>query len=179
MSFATKNEEREKSGMTPERAEDGLLLRLEIEAFNAAYCDTLDDGDLQHWPNFFTEDAFYSVTARENHDASLPVGLIYCEGKGMLKDRAYAIAETAMFAPRYLRHMLSNTRVFERDDRVIKAATNYLLLQTLHDEPNTTIHQAGVYRDEFVRSDEGGLLLRRRVCVYDNLLVPNALVLPV
>ncbi len=154
-------------------------LRLEIEAFNAAYCHTLDEGDLQDWPEFFTEDGFYSVTARENFEAALPVGLIYCEGKAMLKDRAYAIANTAMFAPRYLRHVVSNTRIVAAEGETVRAASTYLLLQTLHDEAKVTIHQSGVYHDQFVRGDDSGLLLRRRVCVYDNLLVPNALVLPV
>jgi len=155
-------------------------LRLDIEAFHAAYCHVLDEGDLAQWPDFFTEDCFYSVTARENFDADLPVGLIYCEGKGMLQDRAFAIMNTAMFAPRYLRHFVTNTRIIHTNsDGSIEAQSNYILLETLHDNPKGSIHQAGAYRDVFVQTPEDGLLLRQRICVYDNLLVPNALVLPV
>ena len=76
---------------TTEVTLDRLALRLEIEEFNARYCHALDDGNLQNWPDFFTEDGFYSITARENFDANLPVGLVYCEGRGMMKDRAFAI----------------------------------------------------------------------------------------
>jgi anthranilate 1,2-dioxygenase small subunit len=155
-------------------------LRLDIDAFHAEYCHVLDEGDLQLWPEFFVDDCFYSVTARENFDAGLPVGLIYCEGKGMLKDRAFAIMNTAMFAPRYLRHFVTNTRIIGiLADGAIEAQANYILLETLHDNPKGSIHQAGAYRDVFERQPDGRLLLRRRVCVYDNLLVPNALVLPV
>lgn len=154
-------------------------LRLDIEAFNAEYCHALDDGGLQRWPEFFTEDGFYTITGKENFDADLPVGLVYCEGKGMLKDRAFAIQNTAMFAPRYLRHHLSNTRILGEDGDIIRATTNFLLLETLQDELTTRLQQAGVYHDEFQRQPDGSLLLRRRVCVYENLLVPTALVLPV
>jgi len=167
-------------------ARDGIspsehqLLRLDIEAFNADYCHVLDDGDLQDWPEFFTEDALYNITARENFDADLPVGLVYCEGKGMLRDRAFAIANTAMFAPRYLRHYVTNVRIVAiHPDGAIEATANYILLETLHDNPQPTIHQAGSYRDIFLRQADGRLLLRKRICVYETLIVPNALVLPV
>ena len=150
-------------------------LRLEIEEFHAAYCASLDRGAVEAWPDFFAEDAVYRITARENADAGLPVGLVYAEGRAMLRDRAFAIARTQMFAPRYLMHMVSNLRVV--DLAQLKAQANYLLLQTLMEGP-TQIHQAGRYYDRFVR--EGGrLLLAERHCVYDTLIVPNDLVYPV
>lgn len=151
-------------------------LRLEIEEFHAAYCWALDRGALEEWPDFFTEDALYRVTARENADSGLPVGLVYAEGKAMLRDRAYAIAKTQMFAPRYLQHMVSNVRVLTLAEPV-RAQANYLLLQTLMEGP-TTIHQAGRYYDTFSRVD-GRLLLKERQCVYDTLLIANDLVYPV
>lgn len=157
-----------------------LRLRLEIEEFNVAYCRALDEGRLMDWVEFFAEDAFYVVTARENHDAGLPVGLVYCEGKGMIHDRAFAILETAMYAPRYLRHYVSNLHLAGiGEDGSVEAESNYLLLQTLMDRPEPGLQQVGGYRDRFVRGADGRLLLARRICVYDNLLVDNALVYPV
>jgi 3-phenylpropionate/cinnamic acid dioxygenase small subunit len=153
-------------------------MRLDIEAFNAEYAAVLDDGRVEDWPEFFTDDAVYAVNARENEDAGLPAGLVYSEGKGMLRDRAFAIAHTAMFAPRYLRHYVTNARVLGHDEGIIAASANYLVLQTLIDAP-TTILQAGRYRDRFVRAADGRLLLKERRCVYDSLLIDNALVLPV
>jgi anthranilate 1,2-dioxygenase small subunit len=152
-------------------------LRLDIEEFHAAYCAALDEDRIADWPGFFTEDAIYRITARENADAGLPVGLIYCEGMGMLRDRALAIAKTLMFAPRYLRHYVTNVRVLDEADGVIAAQANYLVLQTLVDE-KTTIHQAGTYLDRFAQAG-GRLLLRERVCVYDTLIIDNSLVMPV
>ncbi len=156
-----------------------LLLRQEIEEFNSAYSAALDEGRLSEWPEYFTEDALYVVIAKENFDRDLPVGLIYCEGRGMLADRAFALEKTAMYAPRYLRHFIANTRVVRlAEDGAIEARANYMILQTLFDRPETTLHQVGVYRDVF-RRENGALKLAERKCVYDNLLVANSLVYPI
>lgn len=152
-------------------------LRLEIEEFHAAYCWTLDRGALEEWPEYFAEDAVYRITARENADAGLEVGLVYADSKAMIRDRAFAIKHTQMYAPRYLQHFVSNVRVLEARGEAIKAQSNYLLLQTLIDGP-TTIHQSGRYYDTFVRSD-GKLLLKERQCIYDTVLIANDLVFPV
>ena len=64
----------------------------------------------------FTDDAFYLVISRENADRNMPVGLIYCENKGMIHDRAFATEKTEMFAPRYLRHIVGNLQVLGEDD---------------------------------------------------------------
>lgn len=152
-------------------------LRCEIEEFHTEYCHTLDRGALEAWPDFFVEDALYRVTGRENADAGLPVGLVYADSKAMIRDRAFAIKHTQMFAPRYLQHFVTNVRVIANAADGIKAQANYLLLQTLVDGP-TTIQQSGRYYDTFVR--EGGrLLLKERQCVYDTLLIANDLVYPV
>ena len=150
-------------------------LRFEIEEFHLEYCHALDSGDLERWPTFFTENAVYRITARENAEAGLPVGLVYADSRAMIRDRAFAIQHTQMFAPRYLQHFVTNVRVLTAAP--LKAQSNYLLLQTLVDGP-TTIHQSGRYFDTFERID-GRLLLRERQCVYDTVLIANDLVYPV
>jgi anthranilate 1,2-dioxygenase small subunit len=152
-------------------------LRLEIEEFHYEYCNALDTGRLLDWPEFFTPDALYRITARENADAGLPVGLVYCDGRGMLRDRAKAVVETQMYAPRYLLHAVNNVRVVGVVGQEIKAQANYFLHQTLVEGP-TTLHQAGRYFDTFIRVD-GRLLLKERQCVYDTELIANDIVYPV
>ena len=153
-------------------------LRLEIEEFNAEYAAVLDAGRIQDWLNFFAEDAIYRITGRENADAGLPVGLVYCEGIGMLRDRALAISRTTMFAPRYLLHQVTNTRVLAVDPSgEISAEANYSLFETLVDE-KTTLQQVGRYHDRFIRQD-GRLKLKARDCVYDSLIIDTALIYPV
>jgi anthranilate 1,2-dioxygenase small subunit len=158
---------------------DALLLRHEIEQFNATYAAALDELRLSDWANMFTEEASYVVLSRENEERGHPVGLIYCENRGMIRDRAFALEKTAMFAPRYLRHLISNLELLGQDAKGnVMARANYVILQVLFDRPDATIHQIGTYNDVFRRT-ESGLKLAQRRCVYDNLLVPNALCIPV
>ena len=156
-----------------------MLLRHEIETFNTLYASALDEQRLMDWVELFSDNALYVVLSRENFDRNLPVGLIYCENKGMIRDRAFALKETAMFAPRYMRHLIANLSVdAEAADGIIAARANYVVLQVLFDRPDATLHQVGTYYDRFRRTAKGLKLVERR-CVYDNLLVPNALCLPV
>jgi anthranilate 1,2-dioxygenase small subunit len=158
---------------------EAVLLRHEIETFNTLYAAALDEQRLMDWVELFDDNGLYVVLSRENFDRNLPVGLIYCENKGMIRDRAFALKETAMFAPRYMRHLIANLSVdAEAADGTIVARANYVVLQVLFDRPDATLHQIGTYYDRFRRTAKGLKLVERR-CVYDNLLVPNALCLPV
>jgi anthranilate 1,2-dioxygenase small subunit len=153
-------------------------LKAEIEDFNWDYGDALDGNRLADWPNFFTEDAFYRIRSRENADANLPVGLVHCEGRPMMVDRAFALTHTEMFEPRYYRHVIGTARVLDvSDGGVVSARANYALYETIIDK-DTRLLQAGQYVDEFVRVG-GRLLLKRRECIYDSSIVETALIYPV
>jgi anthranilate 1,2-dioxygenase small subunit len=167
------------TSITNDRRLEALLLHREIEEFNATYAAALDDGRLTDWADMFTDDAFYVIISRENADRGMPVGLVYCENKGMIYDRAFAVEKTEMFAPRYLRHIIGNTQILgEAENGDIRARANYVVFQVLFDRPDAKLHQVGVYHDKFRRIGEQLKLAERR-CVYDNLLVDNALCLPV
>jgi anthranilate 1,2-dioxygenase small subunit len=164
---------------TREARLDALLLHHEVESFNAAYAAALDEQRLTDWAEMFTDDACYVVISRENADRGLPVGLIYCDSKRMIHDRAFAIEKTTMFAPRYLRHIIGNLQVLGEDaNGAIRARANYALIQVLYDRPEAKLHQVGAYHDVF-RRVEGVLKLAERRCIYDSLLIDNALCLPV
>ena len=77
---------------------EAMLLHHEIETFNTRYAAALDEQRLDDWIGMFTDDALYVVVSRENFDRGLPAGLIYCENKAMIRDRAFALKETTMFA---------------------------------------------------------------------------------
>jgi anthranilate 1,2-dioxygenase small subunit len=164
---------------TNDRRIEALLLHREVEDFNNAYAAALDEQRLDDWAEMFTDDGFYVVISRENADRNMPVGLIYCENKGMIQDRAFALQHTEMFAPRYLRHIVGNLQVLgEEANGDIRARANYVVVQVLFDRPDARLHQVGVYYDRF-RRDGDRLKLAERRCVYDNLLVDNALCLPI
>ena len=164
--------------MANDRRIEALLLHREIEEFNNAYAAALDENRLADWAEMFTDDGFYVVISRENADRNMPVGLIYCENKGMIMDRANAM-KTEMFAPRYLRHIVGNLQVLgDEENGDIRARCNYVVVQVLFDRPDAKLHQVGVYYDKFRRIGDRLKLAERR-CVYDNLLVDNALCMPV
>ena len=151
-------------------------LRWLVEEFHFEYAEVLDRCEIERWPEFFAQDGVYKLVARDNADAGLPLALMSCEGMGMLKDRAYAIAHTEMFAPRYIKHLIGNIRVTECDAYTVTASANYIVLETLIDE-STQILQAGTYHDVFALEGEK-LLIKERRCIYDTVMVPNCIVFP-
>lgn len=157
--------------------EAAIQARLAVESFHAEYCAVLDAGDVERWPEFFTEQCLYRVTEYENVEHDLPVGLVYAEGRDMLRDRAVAISRTQMFAPRRMLHLITNVRILAASDEEIVAQSNYLLLQTLV-EGSTSVHQAGRLYDRFARNGDE-LLLKERQAVYDTALIANDLAYPV
>ena len=154
-----------------------IELRLEIEGLYTAYAATLDDDDLDAWPDLFTEDCLYQVIPRDNFDRDLPLALIRCESRAMLRDRVTAVRETTMFEPRYVRHLISNIRVSPETDGVIEAQANYAVFETMTDA-YTRVFNIGRYLDKLVRED-GRLLFSEKRCVYDSVLVPNSIIYPI
>ena len=153
------------------------VLRFEIEDLYAKYADVLDMMELERWPELFTENAFYDVIPRENYDRDLPLAIMRCESRAMMEDRVRAIRETLMFEPRYIRHLISSSRIKLGADGEIGVTANYLILETLSDEM-TKILNAGRYVDTLVRED-GVLRFKEKRCVYDSTIVPNSLIYPV
>lgn len=154
-----------------------LELHFEVERLLYEYVQVLDDGNLEHWPVFFTEDAEYLVIARDNHDRGLPLALIRCESRAMLEDRVTALEQANVYGPRYLRHLVSNPRVVERHESHAIVQSNFAIMRTMLDEP-TKIFLAGRYLDRVV-VDGGVLRFEKKHCIYDTLLIPNSVTYPV
>jgi len=152
-------------------------LRDEIEALYADYAEALDDGELERWPDFFTEDCLYKLVPRENWERNLPIALMFCESKGMLQDRVAAVRNTVVYAPRSFRHLIGQFRIQAETPERIRVRANYVVFQTLVDDL-TRIQNAGKYLDLIVRTPEG-LRFSEKICVFDSVLVPNSLIYPV
>ena len=100
-----------------------------------------------------------------------------CESKGMLRDRVEALRRTSVYAPRALRHLISNIRIKAQEPDGIRVQANYAVLQTLNDEP-TQVFNAGRYVDRVVR-DAGRLKFKEKLCIFDSIVVPGSLVYPI
>ena len=149
----------------------------EIEQLNSEYARVLDNERFEEFPEFFVEDCLYRVVPRENHLLGLPIAVIHCESKGMIKDRVYAARESTMAEPRTLRHFVTNLRILETGDEVIRAEANVLIVQTMINRI-TEIVLSGIYLDRIVRTN-GRLLFKERLCIYDSLLLTTSLIAPV
>lgn len=151
-------------------------LRLEVEELYAGYAACLDEERFEEWPEFFTEPCLYKIVPRENFERGLPLAIWLCESKGYLLDRVTAIRRTAVYAPRYVRRMVSGIRMLGWSGEVLEVRANYLALETLQDEL-TRVFNAGQYRDKLV-VEKGELKFREKLCVFDSILVPNSLIYP-
>lgn len=142
-----------------------------------SYAAAVDRMDLNSWADFFTDDAFYRVIGRESYSQGLTHATIYCDGIGMIRDRATLVKEVAVFEPRVLRHFISGLRLNLVTPERIEATANFLVIESLFDaEPQ--ILMVGEYVDEIVRTTEG-LRFRKRDAVYDQYRIRTTLVFPV
>jgi salicylate 5-hydroxylase small subunit len=154
-----------------------IALRTRLADLYCAYGDTLDDGELERWPDFFTAECLYKVIPRENFEHGLAVALIYCESRDMLVDRVVAIRETALYAPRLVRHLTSNIRLRAIGPEGLRLTANFALCQTMVDQPSE-LFLCGKYHDRVIEA-AGSLRFAERICVYDSTIVPTSLVYPV
>jgi salicylate 5-hydroxylase small subunit len=156
---------------------EALMLRAEIDEFNAAYAATLDEARYDEWPEFFLPDGRYTVQARENFDRKLPLALIALESQGMMKDRVYGVTHTIYHGPYYMRHVVSPARVLGQENGRIRAQANYAVFRTRPGDASE-VYNVGRYIDEIERTP-AGLKLASRLCVYDSEMVLNSLIYPI
>ncbi len=154
-----------------------MLLKLELRDFYEEYNCCLDESEFHRWPDFFTEDALYRITGYENVQAGLAYGPINCFGIGMIRDRALTIRETTVYEPRRMRRFVSNVRVLDAGPEVIAAQTSFAVFETLLDR-DPRVYMVGYTMDKLVRRNDA-LLLKERICVYDNDCILQGLVLPI
>jgi salicylate 5-hydroxylase small subunit len=158
-------------------ADDYISLLL----FYQAYAETLDSGNLDDWPGYFTEVCTYKVQSRENFDRKLPLATLAFESQGMLKDRVYCIRETLYYEPYYQRHVVGAPVVTGVDESGhVMAHASYCVLRTKPDEI-THVYNAGRYVDVLKRAPDSphGWLLASRTCVFDSDLILNSMIYPI
>lgn len=154
-----------------------LETRFGITDLYDAYSAALDEGRYADWASFFTDDAAYRLVPRENYDRNLPIAIIYCDGKGMIEDRAFTTVETTIAQPRSLRHFVTGIAVRQVVEGGYEVGANFLVVQTMLDR-GTEIVMSGRYVDRVVQ-DGQGFLFERKTCVSDTLLYPTSVVAPV
>jgi 3-phenylpropionate/cinnamic acid dioxygenase small subunit len=151
--------------------------RFGITDLYAAYSAALDEGRYSDWASLFTDDAVYRLVPKENYDRNLPIAIIYCDGKGMIEDRAFTTVETTIAQPRSLRNFVTGIAVREVVDAGYEVGASFLVVQTMLDR-GTEIVMSGRCIDCVVQDGER-FLFARKTCVSDTLLYPTSVVAPV
>lgn len=159
---------------------DKYALRCAVEELLAAYAHCLDNDRLEEWPDFFTDPCLYQVLPRENREQGLPIALIYCDSRGMLRDRVAAHRQANIYGPHAYRHLISNLRVREEMDGAVIVQATYAVLRTLLDPVrygSTEVYSAGEYHDVLVWV-EGRLKVREKTVIVDTCRIDSLLVTP-
>ena len=148
-----------------------------IQQLYADYASAVDSGNWDLWPEFFTEQCFYKLQPRENHERGFPLCTLSLTSKGMLKDRVYGIKETLYHDPYYQRHVVGAPIVRQVEDGRIHSEANYAVFRTKFDK-ESTVFNVGRYIDTIVQTPEG-FKFAERLCVYDSEMIPNSIIYPI
>jgi anthranilate 1,2-dioxygenase small subunit len=153
----------------------GVLQQIENLVYDGARF--IDDERFEEWADLFVEQCVYKITTRENFDASLPVGVMYCDSQAMLRDRVLSLRKANLYNPHYDRHLVSNVRVLDVADGVYRVHSSYLVLQTTP-AGESRVFSCGKYLDRVVF--EGDIArFRERVVVMDTAAIFNLLATPI
>ena len=156
---------------------EAVVRRLELEQLYTDYVHCLDTDQLEHWPDFFTEDCFYRVTSAENFEAGMPLGLIHATSRNMLKDRVSALREANIYEPQRYRHLVSSITTVEDRSEALDLTANFLVVRTMQ-EGDMTLFAAGRYVDRVLRAGDDWKFARKEV-VLDSRQIDTLLAIPI
>ena len=155
----------------------GTDIREAITDLMADFCHFLDDDRLEEWLDFFTEDCMYKVLSRENEASDLPLELLSCRNKNMLRDRILSLREANIYNIHYDKHILGAVRILEEKNGDYHVQANYSLYQTNLDGVSE-LFSVGTYRD-LVVFDGGMPIFREKIAVVDTFGIPRLLSTPI
>ena len=151
-------------------------LRAAVEELVARYAHAIDNDELESWPDFFVKDGQYLVTTRDNHRSGRPLGVMYCDGRGMMQDRVTAARRAIVFEPHVYRHIVGSVLAAAMPDGSCAVESHFHVLRT-NAEGATVTYAAGRYIDEVI-ADGDRLRFRKRIVVLDSHRIDTLLVIP-
>jgi 3-phenylpropionate/cinnamic acid dioxygenase small subunit len=146
----------------------------EIETLHARYAHALDEDRLEDWPNFFTERGIYRIATAENEARGLPLPVVYCEGRAMLRDRVQSLRHANIYEPQRYRHIVSSVLVQRINDSLVSSKANFLVVRTM-ENGESTLFASGRYVDRILL---GEMLYEERVVICDSRRFDTLLAIP-
>jgi 3-phenylpropionate/cinnamic acid dioxygenase small subunit len=146
----------------------------EVENLHARYAHALDEDRLEDWPNCFTEGGIYRIATAENEARGLPLPVVYCEGRAMLRDRVQSLRLANIYEPQRYRHIVSSILVEKMDEKRAKSIANFLVVRIM-ENGETTLFASGRYLDRILLKE---MLYEERVVVCDSRRFDTLLAIP-
>lgn len=152
-------------------------MHLTVSLLQARYAQAIDEDRLEEWPEFFTEDCLYVVTTHDNHKRGFEAGVVWCNSRGMLRDRVSGLREANIYEQHRYRHIVSMPAEVKSQDGVVKAKTPFAVFRVTRNRANE-LFVTGCYEDEFKLGDDGQLRIAKRIVVCDSNVFDTLLAIP-
>jgi 3-phenylpropionate/cinnamic acid dioxygenase small subunit len=147
-----------------------------LTQLNAEYARAIDDDRLEDWPDFFAEPCLYTITSADNHRQGLPLGVVYADGKAMLRDRITALRRANIYERQSYRHVVGLPAILGEEDGALRAETPFLVVRVMRDG-RMDLFATGRYVDVLVE-EAGALRFRERLVVCDGNRIDTLLAIP-
>ena len=151
--------------------------RRQIEDLHARYIRLIDDDRIEEWPELFTDYCLYRITTRENYGQGSALGIMECQGQGMLADRVTGLRKINVYEPHRYSHQISGLSIESFDGETAVCRSNYLVIRTMADG-DMSVFSAGVYLDK-IALDGDAAKFEERIVVADSRRIDTLLVIPI
>lgn len=152
-----------------------LQLQWTVENLLARYVHAIDDGQLEAWPEFFTDHGRYKVVTAENHERGLPLALIDADSRAMLRDRVSSLRNANVYERHRYRHVVSSTLVTAEATSAL-AVSCFQVTRIMHTGESMTF-ATGRYVDR-IRVDGARALFEEKLVILDSRAIDTLLAIP-
>jgi anthranilate 1,2-dioxygenase small subunit len=151
-----------------------LELQLAVERLHARYVHALDADRLEDWPGFFTENGRYRIATAENEERGLPLPVLYCEGRAMMRDRVQSLRHANIYEPQRYRHIVSAVLTEKISASEARSTANFLVIRIMQDG-GTLLFASGRYVDRIALPE---MKYDERVVICDSRRFDTLLAIP-
>jgi anthranilate 1,2-dioxygenase small subunit len=146
-----------------------------VEDLHSRYSHAIDDDRLEEWPELFTESGKYRIATAENEARGLPLPVLSCDSRAMLRDRIQSLRHANIYEPQSYRHIISSIVLEKLDEKRVKSVSSFLVIRIMQDGA-TMVFASGRYLDRIVLTPEP--LYEERVVVCDSRRFDTLLAIP-
>ena len=141
------------------------------------YAQSIDESNLDEWPNFFVEDCLYRIIPKENENFSEPFAILYADNKDQLKDRVLIIDKALVYSLRNYRHFITNVVINKIEKKIFFVTSNYVVYSTEQANGQTNLFSTGKYIAEIVFKEKYPYFKKLDVLV-DTFSIPRQMPMP-